>query len=228
MVSATLENGGCVHIASSNPKNVADKISKFKAAYPEASITGTAVDLSDETTLEENVKHILEEAVRSLGGPIDHLVDTAGDEIEGKPLSEVDPKTYFQGWNVRYLGPLTFAKTISGSPGTYLKVDAASSITLTSCGLAEKPVPSSAHIIGWAAAIEAPGKGLAVDMAPVRINVVAPGALDDKMRNAMAEAGGQRLGEGAVKESAPTASDRAKAYFFSMQWSFMNGEVIKG
>lgn len=104
VVSAALANSGSVHISSSNPNKISAKIAEFKAIYPGAPpVTGTAADLSDGDALEQNVKNVLEEAVKALDGPIDHLVCTAGDALSHGGLSAVASKTYFKSWNVRYL-----------------------------------------------------------------------------------------------------------------------------
>ncbi|KAF7186902.1 Short-chain dehydrogenase/reductase phqE [Pseudocercospora fuligena] len=229
VVSGALANGGNVHISSSNPERIAARIAEFKALYRgnSCTITGTAADLSEEDTLEKNVKHVLDEAIKALGGPIDHLIYTAGDGYEGKPLSDLDPKTYLKGWNVRYLGPLIFAKIICANPGTYLAVDASSSITLTSGGLAHKPIPGVAHFIGWAGAIEALARGLAVDMAPVRVNVVSPGAIYTEMLATLGNAAVQRFGEATLTKRVGAASECAEAYLFCMRSAFFTCEVVK-
>ncbi|KXT14638.1 hypothetical protein AC579_3694 [Pseudocercospora musae] len=68
VVSGALANGGNVHISSSNPERIAARIAEFKALYPGNSsmITGTAADLSEEDTLEDNVKHVVDEAIKAL------------------------------------------------------------------------------------------------------------------------------------------------------------------
>ncbi|KAK4506896.1 hypothetical protein PRZ48_000629 [Zasmidium cellare] len=228
VVSATLANGGSVHISSSNPDKITAKIAEFKALYPSApAVTGTAANLSDENTLEANVKNVLEEAVRSLDGPIDHLVYTAGDAFHPTPLSSVDPKTYFSGWTVRYLAPLLFAKTISTNPGTYLTISPSSSITLTSGVLSHKPIRGVSHFIGWAGAIEALSRGLAVDMAPVRCNVVSPGAIYTEMLAGMGEAAVEGFGKGTLRGSVGSAAECAEGYLFAMRSGFLTGEVVK-
>ncbi|KAF2172820.1 hypothetical protein M409DRAFT_62502 [Zasmidium cellare ATCC 36951] len=228
VVSAALASSGSVHISSSNPDKISAKIAEFKALYPGAPpVTGTAANLSDENTLDENVKNVLEEATKALGGPLDHLVYTAGDEFKRTPLSAVDPKTYFKGWTVRYLSPLLFAKTLSAAPGTYLSISASSSITFTSGVLSHKPIPGVAHFIGWAGAIEALARGLAVDMAPVRVNVVSPGAIYTEMLAGMGEAAVGSFGQGTLRKSVGTAAECAEGYLFCMRTGFLTGEVVK-
>lgn len=226
VVSAALANGGSGHISSSSPEKIRGRIAEFKALYPGAAVTGTAADLSDENTLEQNVKHVLNEAIEALGGPIDHLVYTAGDGFPDKPLSELDPKTYFKGWDVRYMGPLLLAKAITNNPGTYLKIDANSSITFTSGVLAHKPIQGVAPFIGWAGAIEALTRGLALDLAPIRVNVVALGAIHTEMLDKLGEAAIQKFGGATLVKRVGKAAECAEAYLFSMRSAFLTGEVI--
>lgn len=93
--------------------------------------------------------------------------------------------------------------------------------------MSHKPVHGVAHFIGWAGAIEALSRGLAIDMAPVRVNVVSPGAIYTELLAGMGEAMVGKFGEGTLRKTVGTVDEAAEAYLFSMRSAFMTGEVIK-
>lgn len=80
------------------------------------------------------------------------------------------------------------------------------------------------------AAVEAIGKTLAKELAPLRVNVVSPGMVETGMwgpmseaeRKAMAERASAGLPVGRVGQ----ADDLAQAYLMLMQNGFMTGAVV--
>ena len=64
-------------------------------------------------------------------------------------------------------------------------------------------------------------------MAPLRVNVVAPGAIHTEMLSTVGEAMLQRFSESTLVKRVGTANEAAEAYPFSMRSSFLTGEVIK-
>ncbi|KAJ5759499.1 hypothetical protein N7520_006655 [Penicillium odoratum] len=57
-----------------------------------------------------------------------------------------------------------------------------SSITLTSGRIAEKPMKGKAVMAGWGAALFGVTRTLALDLAPIRINLVSPGTTDTEIQ----------------------------------------------
>jgi NAD(P)-dependent dehydrogenase (short-subunit alcohol dehydrogenase family) len=55
------------------------------------------------------------------------------------------------------------------------------SFTVTSGTAADKPFPGSAYVIGSGGALKTLTKGLAIDMAPLRVNCISPGLVATEM-----------------------------------------------
>jgi NAD(P)-dependent dehydrogenase (short-subunit alcohol dehydrogenase family) len=133
-------------------------------------------------------------------GGLHHLVVTAGDAVAPAPLT-ITPHLVEGG-----------------------------SITLTSGTIAERPAPGAAVTAAGAAAIEGLARGLAVELAPVRVNVVRPGAVrtpmwgavPEQQRTAMFDALAARTLTGTVG----TAEQIAAAHLYLMQNDFVTGTVL--
>ncbi|KAJ6551641.1 hypothetical protein B0H19DRAFT_1073302 [Mycena capillaripes] len=182
VASAALTNGGKVSITSVTAEKLATKIAELQAIYPDAHITGNAADLSSVSTLEANLQSVLDAAVKDNGGPLDHIVYTAGDAFHRSGgLAAVTATTALGDFTVRYLGPLSVGKLVAANPGRYLNPAASSSITLTSGTLAHRPLPGLSPWIGVVGAVEVLSRALAVDLAPIRVNVIIPGAVKTEL-----------------------------------------------
>ena len=129
--------------------------------------TGAVADVVDVTD-EPHVAALFERV-----GSFDHLVFTAGDwgAMGGSPLRELDLDRAADVFAVRFWGGLMAAKHAHPSiaPG--------GSITLTDGLIAHRPRPGAAVSTAMAGAIEHLVTGLAVELAPVRVNAVCPGLI---------------------------------------------------
>lgn len=167
-----------------------------------------------------------EDAVRSFFGTltaVDHLVVTAGDLGFGKVLeTSVDKiKGLFDDrfWGtynvVRYAAPLM---PVRGS------------VTLFSGGAAVQPFAGGSVISAAVAAVEALARALTLELAPIRVNIVRPGAVDtpllrravpnlDELRAKMATSvPAGRIG---------TSEDIAEGVIFLMTSSYVTGAVLQ-
>src|SRR5260221_11433362 len=121
---------------------------------------GYVADLSDEIAVE---------ALFGKMGPFDHLVYTAGDSVWQRALGEIkldDAKSFF---DVRFWG--AFLGTKHGSK----LIRPGGSIVLTSSRVPRGPAVGFAIGASISSAVEAFAVAIAVDIVPVRVNVVAPG-----------------------------------------------------
>jgi NAD(P)-dependent dehydrogenase (short-subunit alcohol dehydrogenase family) len=176
---------------------------------------GCVADLSDERSVTELFSQV---------GPFDHLVFTAGDSvwqrsIEGTELE--DAKSFFA---LRFWG--VFAVVKHGSK----LIRPGGSIVLTSSTVPRRPSSGFAVGASISAAVEALARALAVELAPVRVNVVAPGIvrtplwnrLPEDQREAFFATRGAKLPAGKVGDPA----DIAEAYLFLMRGAFTTGQTI--
>jgi NAD(P)-dependent dehydrogenase (short-subunit alcohol dehydrogenase family) len=125
---------------------------------------------------------------------------------------------------LRYWGALTAAK--HGAP----QIRAGGSIVFTSGIAGARPRAGWALGASICAAMEGLTRALAVELAPLRVNIVSPGFvrtplwrnMSEADREAMYAAAGAKLPVGRVGE----AADIAQAYLFLMQQGFATGQTL--
>lgn len=238
VAEAAVEHGAHVVVSSSDAARVARALDRLRsvtrplASEKESDITavvrGKTCDLSDPATLEANLEELLRFATSGGTRLLDHVIFTAGDRMQMVPLSEVT-EAQIQKWQtVRFLAPLFLAKLLL--PNKYLKASSTSSLTLTSGTLIAKPIPGTSAMVSVGGALEGLARGLAVDLKPVRVNVVAPGAtltehfeaFLPEARQAMVETlkNASLIGEIGMPE------DAAEAYIFCMKDNYLTGALI--
>ncbi|WP_440800379.1 SDR family oxidoreductase [Serratia marcescens] len=172
-------------------------------------------DLTDEASL-----HALFAAV----GAFDHLVITAGQLVQAKPLAETAFEQAQADFNVKFWGSL---RAVQAALPTLAPQG---SITLTSGQLSRKYLGGQLIKTGINAALEAVGKQLAKELAPRRVNVVSPGITATEAYDGMGAAQRQALFE-RVSVSLPVgrigqAADVAAGYLLAMENGFVTGSVI--
>lgn len=224
VASAALAAGAKVFLSSSNPSKISAVVVEFQSMYSGASVSGTAADLSNVDTIEANLEKVLKTAVTELGGPLDHIVYTAGDSFDFEPLSSVTAANAYSSWTVRYLGPLLVGKLVNVNSGVYLKTATSSSITLTSGIHGTKPFPGLSKSIAWCGAVECLTKALAVDIAPIRVNVISPGAILTPMLEKLGEEAIAGFAKQQLVKDVGKVHEIAEAYLLSMRCSFATGQ----
>ena len=179
-----------------------------------AGARGTTVDLTDSGALDRLVAEV---------GDVDHLVYTAGEPLEMTALAELTSEVVIAFFQTRFIGALSVARVFGP------RLREGGSITLTSGTAAWSPgsgvLPSS-----LCGAMNALTTALAVELAPIRVNAVAPGLIRTPLWDAMSEADRQALYEqeaqrvplGRVGEVA----DVARAYVYCMEQAFSTGTVL--
>ncbi len=138
---------------------------------------GATVDLTDVSALERLAVDI---------GDIEHFVFTAGESLELAPLADLTPEIITRFFQTRFVGALTAVRVFAP------RITAGGSITLTSGTAAEQP-GFGALPVSICGAMNALTKALAVELAPTRVNAVAPGVVRTPLWDAMSEADRQAL-----------------------------------
>lgn len=155
-------------------------------------------------------------------GPIDHLVYTAGDwarrrSVPGSSFSMSDAKA---SCDVRLWGLL---RTIDAALPT---LSIAGSITLTGGLLAHRPMKGQAMSSAVTGAVEHLAKGLAVDLAPIRVNLVVPGLIaTDVWSGLPAEAIEAMVGQQPIPRIG-RAEEVAEAYLAFMRSTYTTGQSL--
>ncbi len=169
---AVAAEGARVVVGSSREDRVREALRTLPGAE------GHPVDLRDETRV-----RALFDAI----GAIDHLVYTAGEELLLGPLANIgltEARAFFE---VRYWGALAAVKAAR----PHLAHDG--SIVLTSGTAGRKPHPGFVIGASICAAMEAAARALAVELAPIRVNVVVPGFVDTGLWSNMPEGARKKM-----------------------------------
>jgi len=205
--AATL-HGAQVLIASRSVEKLNDAASNIGAG-----VTVHPVDLLDETSVA---------ALFAAAGPIDHLL-IPGSAVKTGPLAELPLEDALFSMRSKYFGPYLCAK--------HAQILPTGSLTLFSGILSRRPGRNDALLAGLNAAVEGMGRALAMDLAPIRVNVISPGMtrgtdayreMPDAAREAMYGSSAARLPAGRVG----TPDDVAQLALMIMQNGFLTGTVI--
>ncbi|NYH20101.1 SDR family oxidoreductase [Paraburkholderia bryophila] len=207
---AALAMGASVIVVSSSAQRVADAVSGLGERA-----SGYTVDLSDQSA----VRGLFEQL-----GPFDHLVYSAGDSLQTGPLAEMDLDTVRRVFDVRVFGAIAAVKHAT----PYLRPGG--SVVLTSGVASLRPQRGWVALASACSAMEGLVRALAVELAPVRVNLVSPGLvrtplwanLPDADREALFAASGEALPVGYVAE----ADDLAHAYVYLMTNRYATGQTV--
>lgn len=175
-----LEHGaGSIILSSSSSARVADKVKQLQAAYPSKAsrVSGFACNLAEQATLESEVKKLLDQATNNGQHKLDHIVHTAGNPINISPVKDVDLDATIKGGMVRYFSAIILCKHAPA----YMNPGPASSITLTTGQAGERPMPGWSVVVGYATGLQGLTRGMALDLAPLRVVLVSPGAVDTEL-----------------------------------------------
>ena len=222
-----LAHGVRVTIASSRQERIDGAIAKLQSSIPEAAsqIDGMACDLSNLGTLKPNLEALLMSATQS--GKLDHIVFTAGNPISTKPISELSIDALQGMGNVRFYGPLV----LGGLVEKYMVPASTSSITLTSGTMSHRPQKGWSAVAAWGSGVEGIARGLAVDLAPIRVNMISAGAVHtemfndipkERMDNVM-----QTFRDMSLLNQVGTPEQLSEAYLYCMRCTFATGSILE-
>ncbi|ROM69751.1 short-chain dehydrogenase [Pseudomonas brassicacearum] len=155
---------------------------------------------------------------------VDHLVLLAGTFVAGKVL-EADVTYLQRAFDERIWASVHALRAL----GNRLSKDG--SVTFISGALADRPNAHGTAVLAAAsAAMEAFARGLALELAPIRVNTLSPGPIDTPiLAKAMGDARDGFVA--ALEQTLPlhrlgTADEAAAAVLFLMTNGFMNGATI--
>jgi NAD(P)-dependent dehydrogenase (short-subunit alcohol dehydrogenase family) len=182
IANMALSNGASVIISGSQQAKVDEKVQLLRSLYPLFSpenVSGYAIDLKDSENLETNLRSMFEAVTLNGTKKLNHIAFTAGDHHSIPKLADITLEEAMSGSKIRLVAPLFIAKLISN--GIYIPLSSDSSFTLTGGVGTTKPLPGWVMPAVWGASAEGLSRGLAVDLAPLRVNIVKPGAIETEM-----------------------------------------------
>ncbi|PNY29984.1 Uncharacterized protein TCAP_00105 [Tolypocladium capitatum] len=207
-----------VIIASSNKDKVDGAVKRLKGDSRSGQVAGYTVDLGGED-VEAQLEKLFTEATKA--GPLDHVVYTAG-KGQSPALADTDLATAVSMARLPVVVPLFIGKIAP----KFLKSGYTSSITFTGGAVAEKPVPGYGVLAAFVAGLHTLGKCLAVDLAPLRVNVVAPGATETELWGAYADFLRDMSSKNSLLGKAAKPEDVAEAFVYLMKNVDATGSVV--
>ncbi|TWV99948.1 SDR family oxidoreductase [Chitinophaga pinensis] len=207
---AAAEEGAKVVIVSGNQQRMNDALKQLPAGSE-----GYAVDLSNE----ENIRAFFEGA-----GSFDHLIYTAGENLTLQEISKTNIADAQRFFNVRYWG--AFAAVKYAAP--YIRKGG--SINLTGGNAGQRPNGGWGVAASICMAMEGFTRAMAVELAPVRVNLVAPGVVRTNLWNGMPEADRENifttLGNSLLVKRVGVAEDIAQTFVYMMKQAFATGQIL--
>lgn len=210
-----LSEGATVHIASSNPARITESVESLKQTIPNARVSGHVCDLAS-----QEVEAHLTTVFEAVGGPLDHIVFTAGGKIPITPISDITLDAIQRAGHIRFAVPILLGKLAQ----RYLQPGYRSSLILTTGSVSTKPFPNWSLITGYTTGLHGTTRSLALDLKPLRVNLVSPGAVDTPLW------GPDGVPKGAENATAlgkvGTIDEVAEAYVYLMKDTNATGSCI--
>lgn len=207
---AAAAEGAEVTVVSGNPERVATALGELPPGSK-----GHTVDLSSEAA----IKTLFEQT-----GVIDHLVYTAGENLQLTAIATADLERAKAFFNIRYWG--AFAAVKYAAP----LIREGGSVNLTGGIAANRPGAGWSIGSSICAAMEGFTRAMAVELAPVRVNLVSPGVIQTNLWNSFSEADRTALYETVANSSLVKRSgapeDVARAFLYLMTQPFGTGQTI--
>jgi NAD(P)-dependent dehydrogenase (short-subunit alcohol dehydrogenase family) len=147
--------------------------SEEKLRQAKAQIQGSVEVLTANVLDEISMRSFFEKV-----GEFDHLT-TPGSEAVMGPFLELDTQAARKAFDSKFWGQYHAAKY--GAP----KIRPGGSITFFSGIWSQRPIPRASVVAAINSAIEGLGRALAVELAPIRVNVVSPGIVDTPLYGGM-------------------------------------------
>lgn len=201
------ELGAEVVIASRSSDRVDAAVERLPGA------TGAAVDLREEASVSRFFENL---------GAFDHLAITANDWGDPGPAAtrDIDLAAARDSFEVRFWGALSAVKHGSRAVASH------GSITLTSGMLAHRPKKGALLTTTVIGAVEHLARGLAIDLAPVRVNAICPGLTLTEHTLQMSQEMLQAFVALLPLQRGAEPAEVATAYVYSMLNGYVTGQII--
>jgi NAD(P)-dependent dehydrogenase (short-subunit alcohol dehydrogenase family) len=207
IAQAVSEDGGRVIAAGLNPDDLAE-------SYRGMDFGIEYIDVTDESSIA---------ALASRIANVDHVVSTASARARGG-YGDLTASLVNASFGTKVTGPILLAKHFAGnlaSDGSFLFMSGATAL---------KPAPGMLAVAATNAAVDAITAGLAVELAPIRVNSIAPGTIDTGAYDALGEERKAALFKARSATNPArrigTADDIASAALMALTNGFLTGASI--
>ncbi len=199
------KEGADVVIASRN-------VEKLNAAAGKIGVTAIAADV----TSDESIIGLFRQC-----GPVDHVAVTAA-QLKTGPFKTVSMDDVRATMESKFWGAWRVARAA--------EIRAGGSLTLVTGYLSVRPRPGAAIVGAVNGALESLTRGLALELAPVRVNAVSPGTIDTPIRASMPEAARREMLEKAAAalpvRRVGVGEDIARQILTFMTVGFATGSIV--
>ena len=205
--AGALAEGAKVTIASRSEDKLRAAQARLKGA-----VEARKLDVSDSASVD---------AFFDASPTYDHIV-VSGAAFKFGTVRDQDIDDAYAAMNVKFWGAYRVARKATVAQG--------GSFVFVSGFLSRRPKPNMVLVGAINAALETLAQGLALEMAPVRFNVVSPGIIDTPTRAAMPEEARRTLLENVAKalpvKRVGQAEDCAEQILLMLRNTFMTGSVV--
>jgi NAD(P)-dependent dehydrogenase (short-subunit alcohol dehydrogenase family) len=198
------------------------RVNKTLSELPADRSKGYVLELSDKENLPAAVTALYDKI-----GKFHHLVFTAGDGFNFMTIDQYTRDVAEKIFDIRYWGLLECIKhAVPRMPKSRF-----SSITFTSATMVNRPSPGWVLVgSGVCGALDSLGRGLAIDLAPIRVNCVLLGVVDTDLWGWLEEDARAAFFEDLSKNmptgTVGTPEEVAEAYAYLMKCSYVTGQSI--
>jgi len=202
--------GAKVIVVSANQKRVDEALKTLPAGSQ-----GFAVDLAKEA----NSKTFFEGI-----GNFDHLVYTAGESLSLTPLDALDMEQAKAFFTIRFWGAMAAVKYGHGN------INPGGSISLTGGTAGFRPQKGWAVAASICTAMEGFTRAMAVELAPIRVNLVVPGVIRTNLWSGIPEAQRQAFYDHEtarlLTRRVGEAEDVAATFLYFMTSPHLTGQAV--
>ncbi|KZL85128.1 short chain dehydrogenase [Colletotrichum incanum] len=235
---ASLEHGAAVILASSSAAKLASAASRLRESYPHPypllppSISRTpdistfVIDLSDLANLTTNLTTLLDRATNNGTSKIDHVIYTADASSFLPPLSQTTHHHITSALALRAHVPLLLASVLKSTFPKHIPPSPDASMTFTNGSSSHRPMPGWAVADAAAGAMEGLVRGLACDLAPLRVNLVSAGPVTTELFRTLPEETTELFRDKCLTRRLGRPEDVAEAYLYLMKDGFITGSTI--
>ncbi|KAM5347287.1 hypothetical protein ACJ41O_010292 [Fusarium nematophilum] len=227
VAEAAIEHGAQVIISGSNQDKLDRAVSRLAEQYPDTKpgqVASAAINLADLESLDSRLHSLLGQVTSGGTKKIHHIVFTADATGAVPYLDKVTPEDVEQVLRLRVFSASILAKVIAGTE--YLGRSADTSVTFTNGVNGHKPVK------GWSlpgmasTALEGLVRGLAVDLAPIRVNLVSAGPVATELLASLPQSYLDMYAEQTVLKCLGRPEDIAEAYIYIMKDRYITGSIV--
>lgn len=229
VAEALIEHKARVTIIGSNSDRLSNTVKRLLTSYPDTKdgqVNTILCDLSQLDGLEVRIRETLRIASADGAQKIDHIAFTAGDPLHvAGGITGTDIEVINKMMVVRVFAPVLIAKVIATSD--YVNISAASSLTFTSGTAHIRPRKTWPIVSMICGGLHGLASGLAVELAPVRVNVVNPGFFQTRLAARLPTEVLEKTREALLTKRLGQPEDIAEAYLYIMKDASADGTAIQ-